>query len=143
MRDTPRTYSPPSLSELPSLCAWCSVADERTDGVAEWSSSRRTGQADGELLDTAEHIVRASLYTLAQSGSRLRNIHSSTPGFSLDCLSANLKRCLIASQAEKLSLFYWDKSGFLNVSRNRGVDFGVYLYSPKLNLTETVWKPVK
>lgn len=45
-----------------------------------------------ELLDAAEHIARSSPCTLGQIEQRLREIHPEAPAFSLDRLSAHLKK---------------------------------------------------
>lgn len=45
-----------------------------------------------ELLDTAEQIARASPCTLAQIEQQIRIIHPDAPQFSLDRLSAHLKK---------------------------------------------------
>ena len=45
-----------------------------------------------ELVDTAEQIARSSPCTLAQIEQRLREIHPEPPPFSLDRLSAHLKK---------------------------------------------------
>lgn len=45
-----------------------------------------------ELLDTAEQIARSSPCTLAQIEQRIREIHPEAPQFSLDRLSAHLKK---------------------------------------------------
>lgn len=69
------------------------------------------------LLDTAEQVARASPCTLAQIDRRLREIHPDAPPFSLDCLSANLKKRGLSFTRTRLSL---KKNAALNSSKPRG-----------------------
>ncbi len=81
--------------------AWC------TKGLMGLLGGHQGGapaKLTAELLDTAEQIVRASPCTLAQIDQRLREIHPDAPEFSLDCLSANLKKRGLSFTRTRLSL---------------------------------------
>jgi hypothetical protein len=119
MYDAPRTCRTPSLCGLSPSCAWYHSTVERTpvslgggnswgqltpyNWLKAWNAQGLIGLLGGhqggapakftpQLLDTAEQVARASPCTLAQIDRRLREIHPDAPPFSLDCLSANLKK---------------------------------------------------
>ena len=56
------------------------------------------------LVDTAEHIARSSPCTLRQIEQQLRAIHPDAPAFSLDRLSAHLKKRGLTFKRTRLTL---------------------------------------